>query len=76
MISINEYSSAVEFEVSDYKLPTFRVQLDPVEKDYPSKGDVTLRGRVVTYSGFPLVDSKVYHSPPRRLLPVQTVSLN
>lgn len=59
MISIDEYSSAVGFEVSDYKLPTFRVQLDPVEKNYPSKGDVTLIGRVVTYSGFPLADSKV-----------------
>lgn len=59
VIIIDEYGTAVSFEVSDYKLPTFRVELLPVEKDYPSKGDVTLRGKVVTYSGFPLPDVKV-----------------
>ncbi|MDE6117550.1 MAG: hypothetical protein K2G33_08605, partial [Duncaniella sp.] len=58
-IIIDEYGMALSFEVSDYKLPTFRVELLPVEKDCPSKGDVTLRGKVVTYSGFPLPDVKV-----------------
>ncbi len=59
MISVDNYSSAVEFEVSDYKLPTFHVELQPVEKNYPSTGDVTIRGKAVTYSGFPLADAKV-----------------
>lgn len=48
---------ALGFMVSDYKLPTYRVILDPVEKDYPATGDVTLRGRLETYSGFPVGDA-------------------
>lgn len=59
VISIDSYSDPVSFMVSDYKLPTFRVVLDPVEKDYPSAGDVTLRGRVETYAGFPVADSRL-----------------
>ncbi len=59
VISIDNYSDAVRFEVSDYKLPTFRVILDPVEKDVPSVGSVTLRGRVETYAGFPVADAGI-----------------
>lgn len=51
--------SAIGFEVSDYKLPTFMVELKPVERDYPEKGDVTLRGKVVSYSGFPIADANI-----------------
>lgn len=40
--------------VSDYVAPTFRVELSPVESNSPAKGDVTLRGSIVTYSGFNL----------------------
>ncbi len=49
----------VEFEVSDYKFPTFSVELQPVERDVPAIGDVTLRGKAATYTGFPLVDATV-----------------
>ncbi len=59
MIEIDDYSPVLSFMVSDYKLPTFKVEISPVEKDYPAKGDVTIRGKVVTYSGFPLPDVKV-----------------
>lgn len=58
-ILVDSYSDAVSFMVSDYKLPTYRVILDPVEKDYPSAGDVTLRGRLETYAGFPVGDAKL-----------------
>lgn len=58
-IYINSYANPVSFMVSDYKLPTYRVILDPVEKDYPSAGDVTLRGRLETYAGFPVGDARL-----------------
>ena len=43
--------------VSDYKLPTFKVEIEKVLQGTPSKGDVTLTGRIVTYSGFGLGDA-------------------
>lgn len=58
-VGIDNHSSVLHFEVSDYKLPSFRVVMSPVEKDVPSKGDVTIRGKVMTYSGFPLADTKI-----------------
>ncbi len=33
---------SVSFTVSDYKLPTYYVEVTSVKKDYPAKGDVTL----------------------------------
>lgn len=59
VISVDDYSDAVSFEVSDYKLPTFRVILDNVEKDVPTSGAVTMRGRVETYAGFPVADAQI-----------------
>lgn len=49
----------ISFMVSDYKLPTFQVTTLPVEKDVPAAGAVTLRGKVMTYSGFPVSDARV-----------------
>lgn len=69
-ISVNSYSAPISFMVSDYKLPTFHVVLEPVEKDYPASGDVTLRGHVETYTGFPVGDAQltldIYASPRGR----------
>lgn len=58
-IAVNGNYSTVNFKVSDYKLPTFRVILDPVEMDVPTRGDATLRGRIETYAGFPVGDAKL-----------------
>lgn len=58
-VTLDKYSEAVSFMVSDYKLPTFRVILDQVECDYPSAGDATVRGRVETYAGFPVADAQL-----------------
>lgn len=41
----------VSFMVSDYKLPTYAVEITAVDKNTPADGDVTLRGRAMTYSG-------------------------
>lgn len=51
--------SNVYFTVSDYKLPTYMVEVTDVERDTPRKGDVTVKGRAVTYSGFPVADASV-----------------
>lgn len=58
-ISLNNYPGAISFTVSDYKLPSFRVILEHVENDFPTVGDATLRGRVETYTGFPIADTQI-----------------
>lgn len=58
-ISVDEMWGVVSFDVSDYKLPTFRVNAPKAEQGVPSKGAVTLRGRAETYAGFPLEDAQV-----------------
>ncbi|MCM1518844.1 MAG: MG2 domain-containing protein [Pseudoflavonifractor sp.] len=45
---------STRFMVSDYKLPTYYVEVTNIMRDFPSRGDVTVKGRAVTYSGFPL----------------------
>ncbi len=54
-----EYVGSFSFMVSDYKMPTFYVKVDSVERDVPSRGAVTLKGLVSTYADFPLPDSRV-----------------
>lgn len=39
------------FKVSDYKMPTYAITLDPAASGVPSTGDVTISGTVKTYSG-------------------------
>lgn len=42
------------FTVSDYKLPTFLVDVTSVKRDFPSEGDVTIGGNVSDFTGFPV----------------------
>lgn len=58
-IAVDGQWNVVRFEVSDYKLPTFKVFTPKVEQDTPAKGDVTVRGKVETYAGFALADAEV-----------------
>lgn len=51
--------TACWMEVSDYKLPTFHVAELLAASDVPEKGAVTLRGKAISYSGFPIQDAKV-----------------
>lgn len=46
--------------VSDFKLKTFKVDIDSVKRDSPSKGEVTIKGRAVTYAGMPVASAKVH----------------
>ncbi len=45
-----------QFTVSDYKLPTYFVEISNILNDTPTYGDVTFKGKSETYSGFPLSD--------------------
>ncbi|MBO4955238.1 MAG: hypothetical protein J6C77_02400 [Muribaculaceae bacterium] len=45
---------AVYFTVSDYKLPTFAITLNPVARNTPSRGSYTISGTVRSYSGINL----------------------
>ncbi len=47
------------FTVSDYKLPTYRLELGRPLIGMPAHDDVTLSGKAVTYSGFPLADAEI-----------------
>lgn len=42
------------FTVSDYKTPTYFVEVTNVLQSTPAEGDVTLTGKVRTYSGMPM----------------------
>lgn len=45
--------------VSDFKLPTYEVKIDKVERDTPAKGEVTLSGTATTYAGMPVGEAQV-----------------
>lgn len=51
--------SSKSFMVSDYKLPTFQVTLDPVLPDTPAKGDATVRGVAMGFNGVPVAGADV-----------------
>lgn len=47
------------FEVSDFKLPTFRIENVKTERDVPSAGAVSLSAKALTYSDMPVAGAKV-----------------
>lgn len=47
------------FMVSDYKLPTYQLEINSVKRDLPEAGAVTVEGRAITYSGFPLAGCSI-----------------
>lgn len=51
---LHKSSGGVGFTVSDYKLASYYTEFTSTEQQTPDAGDVTLKGRVVTYSGVPL----------------------
>ena len=51
--------SVIYLTVSDYKLPTFFIEFTSTDKDAPNKGDITLKGKVVSFSGMPLANTAV-----------------
>ena len=74
-------SWAVSFQVSDYKLPTFLITLDPAELDVPLKGGATIHGQAKTYSGFPMADATVtldlsVAQRPRWWMPSREISID
>lgn len=57
--SKKSYVGASSVMVSDYKLPTFTVSISDIERDTPSKGDITIKGLARTYTGFPIADAEI-----------------
>lgn len=65
--STGEQLSTRYFTVSDYKMPECLLEITGVEMDSPAKGDATVRGKAMTYSGVALGDmplSAVLKSAP------------
>lgn len=56
---VTMYWSEVSFKVADYTLPAYRVEISDVERDIPSKGAVTIKGKALTYTGFPVSGARV-----------------
>lgn len=50
---------STSFTVSDYKLPTFTVNVNSIQRNYPETDAVTLSGIAQTYANFPVADAKV-----------------
>lgn len=55
----NHSSGQTRFMVSDYKLPTFQVEVTDICRNQPDTADVTIRGKAISYSGFPLAGINV-----------------
>lgn len=57
----NRFISEQNFQVSEYKLPTYFVEVKSVLRSIPENGDVIISGRVQTYSGvgLPCVPLKI-----------------
>ncbi|MDE6854505.1 MAG: hypothetical protein K2J38_05560, partial [Muribaculaceae bacterium] len=53
------YLGSGGFTVSDFKAPQIKMEVTAVRRDAPAKNDVTIEGRVATYSGMPVVGAKV-----------------
>ncbi|MDE6266255.1 MAG: hypothetical protein K2M07_02765 [Muribaculaceae bacterium] len=56
---INNSYGSTSFVVSDYKLPTFTVEINRIDKNTPDKDAVTLSGLAQTYSNFPVAGATV-----------------
>lgn len=71
--------------VSDFKLPTFEVEISSIERGVPQAGAVRISGRARTYTGMPVASAKVnlvlseayrwrWFSPSRRVADFDTVT--
>lgn len=72
-------------EVSDFKLPTFKILKVDVQRDAPQKGEVILSSKAMTYAGMPVAGAKVqavimeatrwrWFTPSRQLGDLDTVT--
>lgn len=50
---------STEVPVSDYRMPVFEITDLSAVRDTPARGDVSISGRAVTYSGMPVADARV-----------------
>ncbi|MDE6270345.1 MAG: hypothetical protein K2M12_05765 [Muribaculaceae bacterium] len=57
--SADKITSRARVMVSDYRMPTFEITDLATVRDAPARGDVSLSGRAVTYSGMPVADAEV-----------------
>lgn len=54
-----ETSRSLYFMVSEYKMPSFRVEITDIATGVPEKGAVTIQGNAITYSGMPVGSASV-----------------
>lgn len=50
---------SADVPVSDYRMPVFEITDLSAVRDTPARGDVSISGRAVTYSGMPVADARV-----------------
>lgn len=54
--------ASADFEVADYKSPTFKVLTDKINDNYQLGDTLRISGKAVTYSGMPVSGSKVSYT--------------
>ena len=62
-------SSETEFNVEEYKRPTFKIEFDPITASFAVNEMVSASGKAISYSGVNLNDSKVTYSVERNSYP-------
>ena len=58
-VKIGDIHVAHEFDVSEYKTPTFFISMEDTRDSYDTSQPVVIRGKVETYTGLPLADQEV-----------------
>jgi|26BtaG_2_1085354.scaffolds.fasta_scaffold00014_16 TonB-dependent SusC/RagA subfamily outer membrane receptor len=61
--------SEMEFEVEEYKRPTFKIDFDPVKENGVVNQEVSVTGKATSFSGVNLNDSKVIYRVERKSYP-------
>lgn len=58
-LQIPDAQGGLDFNVSDYKLPTFKVEIQGVDQNTPHRGDASLHGTCLRFDGTPVGSSEV-----------------
>lgn len=58
-LQIPDAQGGLDFNVSDYKLPSYKVEIQGVDQNTPHRGDASLHGRSLRFDGTPVQSSEV-----------------
>ncbi len=71
VFTLSTETASIYFRVEEYKRPTFRVDLLPIEGEVSFGDTATIRGKAETFSGIPLQGGEVTYRIIRQPLPLR-----